>query len=302
MGRDITEEKRLEAELKKTKDLALLGEFSGNIAHQIRNPLSNILMGKKRLESALKLGRQAHKTEERACKETVAFGSGQENLAAIFGDLSEGISNLNQIVTELLQYTKTMKLTRSFQDIHVILGEIRKMFEDLIRKNKIEVEEVFDPELPPFKVDALLMGQVFQNVIHNALAAMPDGGCLLLRTGFSYERPAYASISISDSGVGIKPSEIENVFRPFYSTKGSGAGLGLSLAHRIVEAHNGVMWACNNPCPHLARGLCRETKVNHAPPSRGITMHILLPLDGTTDENIEKVTRGDKDESSNTRC
>lgn len=301
VGRDITEEKRLEAELTKAKDLALLGEFSGDIAHQIRNPLSNILMGKKRLEKALKPGLQAHKTEERPCKETVAFGSGQENLAAIFGDLSEGISNLNQIVTELLQYTKTMKLTRSSQRIDIILGEVPKMFEDVIRKHKIRVEEEFDPELPPLQVDALLMGQVFQNVIHNALAAMPDGGCLLMRTGFCYERPGYAFISISDSGVGIKPSEVENVFRPFYSTKGSGAGLGLSLAHRIVAAHNGVMWVCHNPCANLAHRVSPVIRAERDPYAKGTTMHILLPLDGTPDGKTAKPVRGDKNEPSNTR-
>ncbi|MBW2093986.1 MAG: GAF domain-containing protein [Deltaproteobacteria bacterium] len=293
VGRDITQEKRLAEELKKTRELALLGEFSADIAHQIRNPLSNILMGKKRLERALKLDILAQKTEKESYKDTVVFGSDRENLAAIFGDLSEGISNLNQIVTELLQYTKTMKLTRSFQRIEIILGEIPKMFEDVIRKDGIRVVEEFDPELPPLQVDALLMGQVFQNVIHNALAAMPDGGRLLLRTGFCYERPGYAFISISDSGVGIKPSEVENVFRPFYSTKGSGAGLGLSLAHRIVGAHRGIMMVCHNPSPNLAHRISPENDSNRHHQAKGTTIHILLPLDGTPDGKTAKPVRGD---------
>jgi len=301
VGRDITEEKRLEAELKKTKDLALLGEFSGDIAHQIRNPLSNILMGAKRLEKALKLDVQAQKTADQSHKELLFLKEGQENLAAIFGNLSEGISNLNQIVMELLQYTKTMKPTRSFQRIDIILGEVPKMFEDVIRRNKIRVEEEFDPKLPPLPVDALLMGQVFQNVIHNSLEAMPDGGHLLLSSGFSSNRLGHAFISISDSGVGVNPFETENVFRPFYSTKSSGVGLGLSLAHRIVEAHNGVMWVCNNPCPHLAPRPSGHIDGDCNPQAKGTTIHILLPLDGTTDKKTEKVARGDKNEPSNTR-
>ena len=301
VGRDITEEKRLEAELTKAKDLALLGEFSGDIAHQIRNPLSNILMGAKRLEKALKLDVQVQKTADRSRKETLFLKGGRENLAAIFGDLSNGISNLNQIVTGLLQYTKTMKPTRSFQRIDVILRETPKMFQELIEKNRIRVEEDFDPKLPPLQVDALLIGQVFQNVIHNSLEAMTDGGRLLLSTGFSSNRLGHVFISISDSGVGVNPSETENVFRPFYSTKGSGAGLGLSLAHRIVEAHNGVMWVCNNPCPHLAPRPSGDIDGDCNPQAKGTTMHILLPLDGTTDEKTEKVARGDRNEPSNTR-
>jgi PAS domain S-box-containing protein len=281
VGRDITEEKRLEAELTKAKDLALLGEFSGDIAHQIRNPLSNILMGAKRLEKALKLDVQVQKTADQSRKETLFLKGGRENLAAIFGDLSNGISNLNQIVTGLLQYTKTMKPTRSFQRIDVILRETPKMFQELIEKNRIRVEEDFDPKLPPLQVDALLIGQVFQNVVHNSLEAMTDGGRLLLSAGFSSNRSGHAFISISDSGIGVNLSETENVFRPFYTTKGTGVGLGLSLAHRIVEAHNGMIWICHNPCSHLDHRTPKNSEKGGTFREKGTTIHILLPMDGT---------------------
>ncbi|MBC8466373.1 MAG: GAF domain-containing protein [Desulfobacteraceae bacterium] len=294
VGRDITEEKRLEAELTKAKELALLGEFSGDIAHQIRNPLSNILMGAKRLEKALKLDVQVQKAAGQSLKELFFLKGGRGNLAAIFGDLSNGISNLNQVVTGLLQYTKTMKPTRSFQRIDVILRETPKMFQELIEKNRIRVEEDFDPKLPPLPVDALLIGQVFQNVIHNSLEAMPDGGRLLLSARFSSNRVRHAVISISDSGVGVNPSETENVFRPFYSTKGSGVGLGLSLAYRIVEAHNGVMLVCNNPCPHLAPRPSGNIAGDCAPQAEGTTIHILLPLRNT--KKTDKIVIGDKNE------
>jgi signal transduction histidine kinase len=137
------------------------------------------------------------------------------------------------------------------------------------------------------------MGQVFQNVIDNAIAAMPDGGCLLTQTGFCYERPGYAFIAISDSGVGIEPSEMENIFRPFYSTKPCGAGLGLSLAYRIVEAHNGIIRACHNPCPNLGHRVSSENKANRNHHEKGTTMHILLPLDGTWDGKTAEPVGGD---------
>lgn len=281
VGRDITEEKKLEAELKKAKDLALLGEFSSDIAHQIRNPLSNILMGAKLLQEALKLDVQAHKTDKPTFKGPVSFRPAVEDMEKIFGDLSEGINNLNRVVTGLLTYTKTMKLTRSFQLIDVILRETFRIFQDLLKKNRIRVEEDFDPDLPPLPVDALLIGQVFQNVFHNAIEAMPHGGCLFLNSSFYHERPAYAFISISDSGMGIKLSETENVFRPFYTTKGTGIGLGLSLAHRIVEAHNGMIWICHNPCPHLDHRVSKYTEKRDNYREKGTTIHILLPMDGT---------------------
>ncbi len=287
VGRDITEEKKLEAELKKAKELAMLGEFSSDIAHQIRNPLSNILMGAKLLHKALKLDVQAHKTDKPTSKGPVSFRPAVDELEKIFGDLSEGINNLNRVVTGLLTYTKTLKLTRSVQRIDVILRETPVMFQDLLKKSCIRVEEDFDPDLPPLPVDALLIGQVFQNVFHNAIEAMPHGGCLFISTSFYSERPAYAFISISDSGTGIKLSEAENVFRPFYTTKGTGIGLGLSLAHRIVEAHNGMIWICHSPCPHLDHRVTKYTDKGDNSREKGATIHILLPMDGTLKKPVK---------------
>jgi signal transduction histidine kinase len=161
VGVDITEKKRLEAELEKARELALLGEFSSAVAHQIRNPL-----GKKR----------------------------------------------------------------------------------------------YDIDLPSLSLDAVLMSQVFQNVIYNAIQSMPNGGRLTVSCERSHQIAGYSSIQISDGGGGIKASEMDKIFRPFFTSKESGTGLGLSLAYRIVEAHQGSIWASNN----LAQGA---------------TINILLPLD-----------------------
>jgi signal transduction histidine kinase len=109
---------------------------------------------------------------------------------------------------------------------------------------------------------------------------MPTGGRISLITGFYPRRSDEICITIKDFGTGIPLSEIEKVFRPFYTTKTDGVGLGLSLAHRIVEAHGGSIWVCKNPCHDLITkpvelilGSCRST------PS-GATIHIRLPLNG----------------------
>jgi signal transduction histidine kinase len=72
----------------------------------------------------------------------------------------------------------------------------------------------------------------------------------LFRQIFISKIREYVIISVSDTGVGIAPAEVEKIFHPFYTTKDSGTGLGLALAYRIVEAHNGKIWVCHNPCPH----------------------------------------------------
>jgi PAS domain S-box-containing protein len=276
VGRDITEKKRLESEIAKTKDLALLGEFSGAIAHQIRNPLGNILMGTKLLQKSLGMSASPSVEPNQKAGERPGVTENHEGLTEIFNNLFDGIYNLNQVVTELVEYTKTLKLSRSCQRIEIILGETLVMFKDLIVRNNIQSKKKFDFDLPPLLVDAVLISQVFQNMVHNAIQAMPSGGYLTVTTGFYAQKPGYAMISIGDTGIGIEPSDVEKIFHPFYTTKDSGIGLGLSLAHRIVEAHDGKVWVCRNPCVHDISDDCGKT--SEVPPDLGVTFHILLPM------------------------
>ena len=279
VGEDITEKKRLESELEKAKDLALLGEFSSAVAHQIRNPLGNILMGSKLLQKELGIEGRSPQNNDLKSQPYSRRTMDRSGLRGIFGDFAEGIQNLNQVVTELLEYTKTLKLSRSSQRIEIILRETLNRFEGLIQQNGIKLEEQFDPDLPPLSVDAILLGQVFQNIIHNAIQAMPNGGHLFLYSGIYLQKPGYAFISINDSGPGIPRSEAEKVFHPFYTTKDQGTGLGLSLAHRIVEAHKGMMWVCHHPCHHFVTKPVELIIGAPKPSDKGATIHILLPVD-----------------------
>ena len=280
VGEDITEKKSLESELEKAKNLALLGEFSSAVAHQIRNPLGNILMGSKLLQKELAIDWQSPRKNDPERQPHSGPNTNRSGLRGIFADFTEGIQNLNQVVTELLEYTKTLKLSRSSQKIEIILRDILSRFEVRLQQNGIAIEEQFDPGLPALSVDAILLGQVFQNIIHNAIQAMPNGGHLFLFAGFYLQKPGYAFISINDSGPGIPKFEAEKIFRPFFTTKDQGTGLGLSLAHRIVEAHNGMMWVCHHPCPHFATKPVELILGAPKPSYKGATIHILLPMDG----------------------
>ncbi|MEX1351887.1 MAG: ATP-binding protein [Desulfobacterales bacterium] len=279
VGEDITEKKSLESELEKAKNLALLGEFSSAVAHQIRNPLGNILMGSKLLQKELGIDWQSPQKNDPEKQPHSGPNTDRSGLRGIFADFTEGIQNLNQVVTELLEYTKTLKLSPSSQNIEIILRETLSRFEGLLQQNGIEVEEQFDRGLPTLSVDAILLGQVFQNIIHNAIQAMPKGGHLFLFSGFYLQKPGYAFISINDSGPGIPQSDVEKIFRPFFTTKDQGTGLGLSLAHRIVEAHKGMMWVCHHPCPHFAIKPVELILGSRKPSYKGATIHILLPID-----------------------
>jgi signal transduction histidine kinase len=132
-------------------------------------------------------------------------------------------------------------------------------------------------------VDAVLIGQVFQNMVHNAIQAMPMGGDLTVTTGVYAQKPEYVMISIGDTGSGIEPRNVEKIFHPFYTTKDSGTGLGLSLAHRIIEAHDGKVWVCRNPCVHNINDDCGTPP--GVPSDRGVSFHILLPMADRSEQN-----------------
>ncbi len=292
VGRDVTEKKRLEAELKKAKELALLGEFSSAVAHQMRNPLGNILMGTKRLESALGFAggkRGIAGSNDTDTSTASAETADRTQVAEILGNLSLGVYNLNQVVTELLEYTKTLKLRPSCQRLDIIMRETVQTYAGLLEQNKIKVYEYFQDMLPAIPVDAVLIGQVIQNVVYNAIQAMPKGGELALFGTMAEQNSGQVLLSIRDSGVGIDPSEINRVFRPFYTTKKLGTGLGLSVAHRIVEAHGGTIQVCRNPCPHhLHQFVGSDWQTGESNPKAvcGTTVHIMLPATAGNDNKM----------------
>ncbi|MBI5444511.1 MAG: PAS domain S-box protein [Deltaproteobacteria bacterium] len=272
IGRDVTDRKKLEAELARAKELALLGEFSGAVAHQIRNPLVNILMGTKLLQHELGF------RDGESRPPNYRFGEEADNakLESIFSNLLCGIDNLNHVVTQLLNYTKALKLAFSAQQVAHVLRDGLRLFENIINQRSIRVKELIDPAVPPVYLDAVLIGSVLQNLVDNALYAMPEGGCLTLAAAPYQQRPGYVLVSVCDTGIGVDPEALNKLFRPFYTTKDCGTGLGLSVAHRIVEAHGGSIWACTNPCRHLT-GFDDAKADGDFPPKRGLTVHMLLP-------------------------
>lgn len=263
IGRDITARKMLEAELEKAKNLALLGEFSGSVAHQIRNPLGNILMGIKFLEKSLGFNESAVSSSGMEKTDIAAGHLKREDITRTFRDVTDGIDNLNRVVTELLGYTKTFTPTPSLQNIETIINEVLHGLEKEIKRHHIITIRDFDPAVPRFSVDAVLISQVFQNVIQNAMEAMPRGGILTLKSFASPLKPGYAEITIEDTGPGLKASETGKIFHPLHTTKASGTGLGLSLSHRIVDAHGGGIWAVNNKGPGLTIHILLDMKKNH---------------------------------------
>jgi PAS domain S-box-containing protein len=239
--RDITLLKQMQTEVIRMDRLASLGVLSSGIAHEIKNPLAGI------------------KSLAQACDEEFPEDdSRREYLARIIRQ----VNRLDDLLRTFFAYAKPKPPDRSPHPLHEILKEVSHLLAKKMEEARIHYVADIPPELPSVMVDAQQIQQVFLNLLLNAIDAMPDGGKLavfasesksslngMIRKTPQEEQPAvdFVEILISDSGMGIPEDKLETIFNPFFTTKPSGLGLGLSIVYRIIEEHCGDIRVTSGP-------------------------------------------------------
>ncbi len=152
------------------------------------------------------------------------------------------ITRLDNIVTEFIHYAKPKHIKLKQKDINDIVEQTISLIHKQASLTNIRLKKELDDKLPPIPVDEDRLKQVFLNISINSMQAMaPKGGEIRFKTQFC---PGNAHqdrvlVYISDCGPGIAKPQQRKIFEPFFSTKDDGIGLGLSIAHRIIEEHNG---------------------------------------------------------------
>ncbi len=217
--KDITKFKELERQNERNLRLIAMGEMAAKIVHEIRSPLCSIELFSNMLSNDLE-------------------GTTHSEMAR---GISTGIKSLNNILTNMLFFAKTQKL--SLRDIKLgdIVEESIKMLIPLIEVRGINLSKTISEEI--ITGDYELLKQVFMNIILNAIQAMPNGGNLGIVMGLKDE---FVTVGVSDEGGGISYENIEKIFNPFFSTKDKGTGLGLAIAHKIMQCHNGFIKVYKN--------------------------------------------------------
>jgi signal transduction histidine kinase len=215
----------LEEELELFKPLAALGEMFSRIAHEIRTPLSKIKTGAEYLK------KEMHPTNKALDK--------------MLDAVLNGVDTLNGIVTEILEYTRPIKLIIQDLNIHKVLESSLTALEEEIEDKKIKLDKQYTAEIERVQGDGLKLKQAFVNVIKNALEAMPVGGFLTIMTKVKTEKegplPRALEIHFIDTGPGVRPEDQPRVFAPFFTTKDKGTGLGLSIVKKIIDLHHGTV-------------------------------------------------------------
>ena len=220
---DLTQLKRLEAEMKQKEKMATIGELSSNIAHEIRNPLASL------------------KSSVEMLKEDTVSKNYKMKLMDIA--LNE-MERLDRIIKDFLTYSRPTQPEFKLFDIHGLLDDIIELLKnDEQNKGRVHIAKNYQGSIE-VSADPQKMRQVFWNLGLNAIEAMPEGGDLIIATEDMDEK---IGITFKDFGQGIKEEDIEKIFFPFFTTKEQGTGLGLAIAYRIIEEHNGTIQVERSP-------------------------------------------------------
>jgi signal transduction histidine kinase len=242
---DLTDVKNMQKELEQAKKMAILGEMSAHVAHEVRNPLQKIKTGVELLSGALAL-------DERQSRQ--------------FNGVKEGVDNLEKFVTQILEWTRSGELRPKPHRISNIIDGLLFNLQETFKLQKIDVKTTYDPTADTAVVDGIQLRQVFFNIIDNALDAMPEGGsleiCTGCKNGYSFIRGNdiftcdAVEISIRDSGKGIHKDDLDKLFQPFFTRKTKGTGLGLALVKKVIDMHKGEVMV-NSPAAGGAEFLIR---------------------------------------------
>ena len=228
---------QVQEEKRRSERLAALGQLSAGLAHEIRNPLGVIKGSSEMLSKKLQ--------------------SSDAVTGELAGYISSEVNRLNMIVTRFLDFARPSQLQLRPEQVPALVDRALKAAHDRWPDAPIEVERDFAADLPPVPLDADMCEQVFTNLFLNAYEAMSNEGGKLrveIASANSHGRNG-VEVAIEDTGPGIPAEMLQQIFNPFFTTKKSGIGLGLSIVSKIVDDHRGVI-RVESPRSEAGKGAC----------------------------------------------
>jgi PAS domain S-box-containing protein len=214
--RDLSDVKAMQQELVRTQSLAVVGELAATVAHEIKNPLAGI-------SGAIQI-----------LAEGMPKNDGRRE---IVGEILDQVRRLDRTVRDLLNFARPITPSRVDLELAESISSVWKMLSPQAGASAIRFSLEGDLEAR-ISGDPHLLRQVWTNLFQNAVEAMPKGGDLRTRISGGPR----VRVEIRDSGNGIDPETAERMWRPFFTTKTRGTGLGLPIVKKIIEAHGGRIW------------------------------------------------------------
>ncbi len=219
--------KEAQAQIVHQEKMAALGELSNTVAHEIKNPLTAIGGFARRLDRTI-----PDESPEKRYTQTII----------------QEVNRLEKVLGDINHYTHEEAVVYHPQDLaHILEDSLSSIFGEW-GTGKIELVKDYADRVPKMMGDYLQLKQAFYNLIKNACESMDEKGTLFLRLyPFSKNGTSYVRLEVKDTGRGIDPENLPNIFNPFYSTKESSLGLGLPIVHKIIASHQGQIEVDNRP-------------------------------------------------------
>jgi two-component system, sporulation sensor kinase E len=205
--------------------LALTERIIRNIAHEVRNPLTNVMLGLDQLKNEL---------------EPV-----DEGAEVYFSIIQRNCERINQLITNLVDSVKHSDLILENNSINQLIEEALSISESKLKEKNIVVKKSLATDLPSIKIDSAKFRTAFGNLFQNAIQAIQTtDGLLEVET---HKKDSLCVIKIKDNGVGIDKEHLQKIFDPFFRMKTNGAGLGLTTAQNIINTHKGSISVQSTP-------------------------------------------------------
>ena len=237
--RDLTRERANEAQSIESERLRAMTLLAAGVAHEIGNPLNSLTIHLQLLA-------------REAAKLPPAY---RETLTHLLDVSGREVARLDGIITQFLSAVRPVKPQLESASLADLLQETLEFMRHEIADRKVLVEWEGEKRLPSVRVDRGQLRQAFFNLLKNAVEAMPEGGVLRIETS-STDR--FVAVALRDTGIGIDPEKMSQIFDPYFTTKAHGSGLGMMIVQRIIRDHGG------------------EIEV-HSEPARGTTVTLFLP-------------------------
>jgi PAS domain S-box-containing protein len=224
--RDLSAVRTLQSQLQRSDRLAALGTLAAGLAHEIKTPLTSVLLFSRHL---------ARRFDDEHFRERFQSLVPRE------------LERINRIVERLLELARPPRLSFSLVRLPALLERVVELHAAQLEARRVVVVREFARDVPPIQADEEALYQAFVNVVSNAIEALTAGGRLTLSLGWcdgpgrSRAFSRRVAVEVADTGTGIATADTEHVFTPFFTTKEGGTGLGLAIAHKIIQDHGGTI-------------------------------------------------------------
>lgn len=204
-------------------------EMARRLAHEIKNPLTPIQLSAERLQG--KLAGQVDKDK-------------QEMLDRYTHTIVQQVEAMKSMVNSFTDYARAPNPSPQNMDLNQMIAEVMELYNE--NRKELEIRLALDPKMPEIQADPVRLRQLIHNLVINASEAINEKGWISLSTVCIEKYDChYVEITVEDSGAGIDEELMENLFEPYVTTKKGGSGLGLAIVKKIVDEHNGMVWAEN---------------------------------------------------------